>query len=336
MSSVVLVVQLPSRVQLYNPKDCSTPGLPVPHHFPKFAQVHVHYIGDAIQPSHPLMPSFLLPSIIPSIRDFSNELSVCIRWPKYWSFSFSISPSNEYSGLLSFKFDRFDLPAVQGTPRSLLQHHSSKASILWRSAFFTVQLSKFWDMTTGKTIALTVQTFVGRVMSLLFNTLSRFVIAFLPRNNHLLSSWLQSPSAVILESKKRKSVTTSIFSPSICRAIMDAMILVFLIVSLKLALSLSSLTLIKRVDLQCVNFCYTENWFSYTFFFYILLHLWFIIGYWIYIPLLFSRAVLFIHSVCNGLHLLTPTSLSICPQTISPVATTSLFSMPVGLLSFRR
>ena len=128
MSSVVLVVQLPSRVQLYNPKDCSTPGLPVPHHFPKFAQVHVHYIGDAIQPSHPLMPSFLLPSIIPSIRDFSNELSVCIRWPKYWSFSFSISPSNEYSGLLSFKFDRFDLPAVQGTPRSLLQHHSLKAT----------------------------------------------------------------------------------------------------------------------------------------------------------------------------------------------------------------
>ena len=128
MSSVVLVVQLPSRVQLYNPKDCSTPGLPVPHHFPKFAQVHVHCIGDAIQPSHPLMPSFLLPSIVPSIRDFSNELSVCIRWPKYWSFSFSISPPNEYSGLISFQLDRFDLPAVQGTPRSLLQHHSLKAT----------------------------------------------------------------------------------------------------------------------------------------------------------------------------------------------------------------
>ena len=148
----------------------------------------------------------LLPSIFPSIRDFFNESSVGIRWPKYLSFSFSISPSSEYSVLISLTIDWFDLLAVQGIPRSHLQHHSSKASILWRSAFFTVQLSKFWDMTTGKTIALTVQTFVGRVMSLLFNTLSRFVIAFLPRNNHLLSSWLQSPSAVILEPKKIKSV----------------------------------------------------------------------------------------------------------------------------------
>ena len=132
--------------------DCSKPGLPVPHHLPKFAQVHVHCISDAVQPSHPLMPLLLLPSIFASIRDFSNELSVRIRWPKYWSFSFSISPSSEYSGLISLKIDWFDLLAVQGTFRSLLQHHSSKASILWHSAFFMVQLSQPY-VTTGKTIA---------------------------------------------------------------------------------------------------------------------------------------------------------------------------------------
>ena len=137
-----------------------------------------------------------------------------IRWPKYWSFSFSNSPSNEYSGLVSFKVYWFDLLAVQGTLKSLLQHHNLKASVLWCSAFFMVQLSHLY-ITTGKTIALTIQTFVGKVMSLLFNMLSRFVVAFLPRSKHLLISWLQSLSTAILEPKKIKSVTVSIFSPSI-------------------------------------------------------------------------------------------------------------------------
>ena len=166
---------------LCNPMDCSTSGFPVPHHLPELAQVHVHCIGDAIQPSHPLSSPFLLPSIFPSIKVFSNESVLHIRWPKYWSFSFSISPSNEYSGLISFKIGWFDLPAVQGTLKSLLQHHSSKASILGCSACFMVQLSHLY-MTTRKTIALTIQTFVGKVTSLLFNTLSRFVIAFLSRS----------------------------------------------------------------------------------------------------------------------------------------------------------
>ena len=163
-------------------------------------------------------PLLLLPSIFPSIRDFTTELVVHIKWPNYWSFSSSISPSNEYSGLISLKIDWFHL-AVQGIFRSPLQHHSSKASILWHSAFFTVQVSQLY-VTTGKTIDLTIQTCVGRVMSLLFNTLSRFVIVFLPRSNCLLISWLQSPSAVILEPKKRKSVTTSTFSFSICHEVM--------------------------------------------------------------------------------------------------------------------
>ena len=147
---------------------------------------------------HPLL---FLPSIFSSIRVFSNESILCIRWPKYWSFSFSITPSNEYPGLISFKIDWLALLAVQGTLKSLLQYHSSKASILQHSAFFTVQLSHPY-MTTGKTIALTRWTFVGKVISLLFNMLSRFVITFLARSKHLLISWLQSPSAVILEPKK--------------------------------------------------------------------------------------------------------------------------------------
>ena len=149
---------------------------------------------------HPLLS---LPSIFPSIRVFSSESVLHIRWPKYWSFSFNISPSNEYSGLISLRMDWLDLLAVQGTLKSLLQHHSSKASILRRSALFTVQLSHPY-MTTGKTIALTRWTFVGKVMSLLFNVLSRLVITFLPRSKCLLISWLQSPSAVILEPKKNK------------------------------------------------------------------------------------------------------------------------------------
>ena len=159
-------------------------------------------------------PLLLLPTTPPSIRVFSNESTLCIRWPKYWSFSFSIRPSSEYSGLTSIRMDWLDLLAVQGTLKSLLQHHSSKASTIWRSAFFTVQLSHPY-MTTGKTIALTRWTFVGRVMSLLFNMLSRLVITFLPRGKRLLISWLQSPSAVILEPRKIKSATVPTVSPSI-------------------------------------------------------------------------------------------------------------------------
>jgi len=146
----------------------STPGLPVHYHLPEFTQTHVHRVGDAIQPSHPLSSLFLLPPIPPSIRVFSNESTLHMRWPKYWSFSFSIIPSKEYPGLISFRMDWLDLLAVQGTLKSLLQHHSSKASILWHSAFFIVQLSHPY-MTTGKTIALTERTFVGKVMSLIFN-----------------------------------------------------------------------------------------------------------------------------------------------------------------------
>ena len=157
-------------------------------------------------------PLLLLPSIPPSIRVFSNESVLQIRWLKYWSFSFSISPSNEYSGLISFRMAFLNLLAVQGTLKSLFQHHSSKSSILWHSAFFMVQLSHPY-MTTGKTIALARWTFVGKVMSLLFNVLSRLVIAFLPRSEQLLISWLQSPSAVILEPKKIKSVTVSTVFP---------------------------------------------------------------------------------------------------------------------------
>ena len=157
-------------------------------------------------------PLLLLPSIFPSIRVFSNESVLCIRWPKYWSFSFNISPSNEYSGLISFRIDWFDLLAVQGTLKSLLQHHSSKASIFWCSTFFMVRLSHPY-MTTGKNIALTRQTLVTEVMSLIFYMLSRFIIAFLSRSKCLLISWLQSPSTMILNPKKIKSVTASFYLP---------------------------------------------------------------------------------------------------------------------------
>ena len=159
-------------------------------------------------------PLLLLPSIFPSIRIFPNESVLCIKWPKYWSFSFSISPSNEHPGLISFRMEWLDLLSVQGTLKSLLQHHSSKVSILQHSPFFTVQLSHPY-MTTGKTIALTRWTFVGKVMSLLLNMLSSLVIIFLPRSTCLLISWLQSPSAVILEPPKIKSDTVYTVSPSI-------------------------------------------------------------------------------------------------------------------------
>ena len=176
---------------------------------------------ELVMPSNHLVlcsPHFL-PSVFPSIRVFFNESALRIRWPKYWSFSFSISASNEHSGLISFRIDWFELLAVQGTLKSLLQHHSSKASILQHSAFFMDQLSHRY-MTTGKTIALTRWTFVGKVMSLHFNMLSRLVIAFLPRSKHILISWIQSPSAVILEPKKIKSLTVSIVTPSICHEVM--------------------------------------------------------------------------------------------------------------------
>ena len=174
---------------------------------------------EPVMPSSHLIlchPFLLLPTISPSIRVFSNESTLRIRWPKYWSFSFSISPSNEHPGLISIRMDWLDLLAVQGTFKSLLQHHSSKASILRHSAFFTVQVSQPY-MTTGKTIALTRQTFVGKVMSLFFNMLSKLVITFLPRSKRLLISWLQSPFAVILEPKKIKSATVS---PSISHEVM--------------------------------------------------------------------------------------------------------------------
>ena len=186
---------------------------------------------ESVMPSSHLIlcrPLLLLPSIFPSIRVFSSESALHIRWPKYWSFSFNISPSNEHPGWVSFRMDWLDLLAVQGTLKSFLQHHSSKASILRHSAFFIVQLPHPY-MTTGKIIALTRRTFVGKVMSLLFNMLSRLIITFLPRSKHLLISWLQSPRSVILEPRKIKSGTVSTVSQSICHEVMgpDTMIFVF-------------------------------------------------------------------------------------------------------------
>ena len=178
---------------LCDPMNCSMPGLPVHHQLLEFTQTHVHRVGDAIQPSHPLSSPSPHAPIPPSIRVFSNELSLHMRWPKYWSFSFSIIPSKEHPGLISFRMDWLDLLAVQGTLKSLLQHHSSKASILQCSAFFIVQFSHPY-MTTGKTIALTRWTLVSKVTSLLLNILSMLVITFLPRSKRLLISWLQSPS----------------------------------------------------------------------------------------------------------------------------------------------
>ena len=194
-------------------------------------------------------PLLLLLSIFPSIRVFSNDSALHIRWPKYWSFSFNISLSNEHPGLIFFRIDWLDLLVVQGTLKNLLQFYSSKASILLHSAFFIVQLSHPY-MTTGKTIALTRWTFVDKVMSLLFNMLSRLVMTFLPRSKHLLISWPQSPSAVILEPPKIKSATVS---PSICHEVMgpDAMILVFLMLSFFFFI--------------CSQFCHTLKWNSHGF-----------------------------------------------------------------------
>ena len=206
---------------------------------------------ESVMPSSHLIlcrPLLLLPPIPPSIRVFSNESTLRMRWPKYWSFSFSISPANEHPGLISFRMDWLEILAVQGTPKSLLQNHSSKASILQHSAFFTVQLSHPY-MTTGKTIALTRWTFACKVMSLLFNILSRLVITFLPRSKLLLISRLQSPSAVILEPPKIKSDTVSTVSPSISHEVMgpEAMILVFWMLSFKPTFLLSSFTFNTRL-----------------------------------------------------------------------------------------
>ena len=206
-------------------------------------------------------PLFLSPSILPSIRVFSSELVLCIRWPKNWSlffnseyWSLSNSPFNEYSGLISFKIDWIDLLAVQRTLKSLLQHHNSKASILWCSAYIMVQLSHL-QVVTGKTTPLTVQTFVSKVMSLLFinNMLARSVTVFLPRSKPLLISWLQSTSRVILELKKTQFVTASTLPPSMYHEAMrpDTMILVFWMLSFKPAFSLSSFTFIKRLFSYC-------------------------------------------------------------------------------------
>ena len=199
--------------------NCSTPGLPVHYQLLELTQIHVHRVRDAIQPSHPLSSPSPPAPIPPSIRVFSNESTLLMMWPKYWSFSFSIIHSKEIPGLISFRMVWLDLLAVQGTLKSLLQHRSSKAAILRCSAFFTVQLSHPY-MTTGKTIALTRRTLVSKVMSLLFNMLSRLVITFLPRSKRLLISWLQSPSAVILQPTKIKSDTVSTVSPPISHEVM--------------------------------------------------------------------------------------------------------------------
>ena len=185
---------------------------------------------ESVMPSNHLIlcrPLLLPPSIIPSIRVFSIESVLHMRWSKYWSFSFNISPTNEHLGLISFRIDWLDLPAVQGTLKSLLQNYSSKASVLWHSTFFIVQLSHPY-MAIGKTTTLIRWTFVGTVMSLLLNMLSRLVITFLPRSKHLLISWLQSPSAVILEPPEIKSLTVATVSPSICHEVMGLHAIIFI------------------------------------------------------------------------------------------------------------
>ena len=202
-----------------DPMDCSTPGFlsfTISWSLLKLMSIELVMPTNHLILSRPLLP---LPSIFSSIRVFSNELALHIKWPKYWSLSFSLSPFSEYSGLISFRIDWFAIFAVRGTLKSFLQHCNSKVSILQHSAFFMIQLLHLY-MTTGKTIALTRQSFVGKVMSLLFNMLSMFVIAFFPSSKHFIISWLQSPLAVILEPKKIKSVTVSTFSPSICHEVM--------------------------------------------------------------------------------------------------------------------
>ena len=224
--------------------DCIMLGLHVQHQLPEFTQSHVHWVSDAIQPSHPLL--FHVSSCLQSFPA-SESFHLCIRWPKYWSFSFSISPSNEYSRLLYFRMDWFDLLAVQGTLKNLLQHHSSKASILWHSAFFLVQLSHSYT-TTGKTIALTRWTFVGNVMSLLFKMLSRLVKTFFSKKQASFNFMTAATICSDFGAPKIKSATISTVSPSICHEVMgpDAMILVSWILSFKPTFAFSSFTFIKR------------------------------------------------------------------------------------------
>ena len=232
----------------WDPMDCRTPGFPVHHQQSELAQTHVHWVGDAIQPSHPLWSPSPPACNLSQPQDLFQWVSSSSQVNKYWSFNFSMNPSNAYSGLTSFRMDWLDLLELKGTLKSLFQHHSSKAPILWHSAFFTVQLSHPY-MTTGKAVALTRWTFVGKVMYMLFNMLSRLVIAFLPKRKCLLISWLQSPSAVILEPPKIKSLIVSIASPSICHEVMGpgAVILVFWMLSFRWTFSFSSFTFIKRL-----------------------------------------------------------------------------------------
>ena len=208
--------------------DCSPPGLPVPHHLPEFPQVHVHCIGDAVQPSHPLTPSSPAALNLSQHQGLFQWVCCSHQMTKILELQLQHQSFHEYSGLIFLMIDWSDLLAVQGTFQESSPAPHFKSIILWRSASFMVQLSQLYA-TTGTTVALTIQTFVGRVMSLLFNTLPRFVIAFLPRSNRLLISWLQSPSAVILEPKKRKSVTASTFLFSICYEVIgpDTMVLFF-------------------------------------------------------------------------------------------------------------
>ena len=274
-------VQFSSVAQSYlilcDPMNLSTPGLPVHHQLPESTQTYVHWVGDAIQPSHPLSS----PSLPAFNLSFSNESALHIRWPKYWGFSFNISPSNEHPGLFSVRMDWLDLLAVQGTLKSLLQHHSSKASILRHSAFLIVQLL-YPCMTTGKPIALTRRTFVGKVMSLLFNMLSRLVITFLPRSKRLLILWQQSPSAVILEPPKNK-VSLCFHCFPIYLPWSDGTRchdLIFWMLSFKPTFSLSSFTFIKRLfsssSLSAIGWCHLRIWgdwyFSWQSWFQLVLH----------------------------------------------------------------
>ena len=243
-------VQLLSRVQLFETPWTAARQASVAS--ANSQSLHKLISIESVMPSNHLVlcrSLHLLPSIFPSFRIFSNKSVLHIRWPNNWSFSFSISPSNEYSGLISFRIDWFDLLAVQGTLKSVLRHHSSKTSIARCSALFIVQLSHPYT-TTGKTIALTRLPSDGKVMSLLFNMLSRLVITSLPRSKCRLISRLQSSSAVNLEPKKVKSVTISTVSPSICYEVMgpDAMILVFWMLNFRPTFSLSSFTFIKRLS----------------------------------------------------------------------------------------
>ena len=236
-------------VTLCDPMDCSTPGLPVHHQLSEPTQTHLHHVTDAIQPSHPLLSPSPPALNLPQHQGLFKWVSSSHRWPKCWSFRFSISPSNEHPGLISFRMDWLDLLAVQKTLKSLLQHHSSKASILRWSILFRVQISHLYVTIYGKTIALTRQTFDGKVMSLLFNMLSRLVITFLPRSKPLLISWLQSPSAVILEPKNKVCHCFHCFPIYLpwshgtgCHDLH-----VFWMLSFKPTFSLSSFTFIKRL-----------------------------------------------------------------------------------------